>query len=594
MNTKKKNIIKMVGILIIGLLLGWLIFGGTSSKESNGVNATELNQNTVWTCSMHPQIRQSEAGNCPICGMELIPLESNHSDADPDAIQMSENAMKLANVQTLIVGEMEANKELRLNGKVQVDERKLYAQSTHIPGRIEQLNINFTGEKVSRGQTLAMIYSPELVTAQEELLQANGIKESQPELFDAAKEKLRNWKIGESTIDKIIISGKPIQRFPISADVSGIVTAKKVELGDYVDRGMTLYEITDLSALWVLLDVYESEIPWVKVGQKVSYKIQSLPGETFEGNITFIDPFINPQTRVASARVEVKNTRNRLKPEMFVSGIIKNDLNKKASKEMVIPKTAVMWTGERSIVYIKQKGDNKVSFKLRQVTLGPSLGDAYIIKEGLVNGEEIVVNGTFTVDAASQLAGKPSMMNPEGGAISTGHDHGGDQVQNSTSSAKTVDKSISISKSAKVALDPLYGDYLSMKEALTKDDLDAAKKSGANMLKSLKNIDMTLFKGEAHNFWMGQSNAIKKALEHVEHFKSIEEVRNAFLKVSNTMITLSNAFKPFDKMLYVQHCPMADNNKGGDWLSLSKEIMNPYFGAAMISCGEVTNQIESK
>ena len=295
---------------------------------------------------------------------------------------------------------------------------------------------------------------------------------------------------------------------------------------------------------------------------------------------------------VASARVEVKNTRNRLKPEMFVSGIIKNDLNKKASKEMVVPKTAVMWTGERSIVYVKQKGDNKVSFKLRQVTLGPSLGDAYIIKEGLVNGEEIVVNGTFTVDAASQLAGKPSMMNPVGGAISTGHDHGGDKVQNSTSSEKTVDKSISISKSAKVALDPLYGAYLSMKEALTKDDLDAAQRSGSDMLKNLENIDMTLFKGEAHNFWMSQSNAIKKALEHVEHFKNIEEVRNAFLNVSNTMITLSNAFKPFDKMLYVQHCPMADNNKGGNWLSLSKEIMNPYFGSKMLQCGSTESIIE--
>ena len=592
MNTKKKNIIKMVGILILGLLLGWLIFGGSSSKESNGVNATEQKEHITWTCSMHPQIRQSEPGNCPICGMELIPLESNHSDADPDAIQMSENAMKLANVQTLIVGEREANKELRLNGKVQVDERKLYAQSTHIPGRIEQLNINFTGEKVSRGQTLAMIYSPELVTAQEELLQANGIKESQPELFDAAKEKLRNWKIDESTINKIIISGKPIQRFPISADVSGIVTAKKVELGDYVDRGMTLYEITDLSAVWVLLDVYESEMPWVKVGQKVNYKIQSLPGETFEGNITFIDPFINPQTRVASARVEVKNSGNRLKPEMFVSGIIKNDINKKASKEIVVPKTAVMWTGERSIVYVKQKGDNKVSFKLRQVTLGPSLGDAYIIKEGLVNGEEIVINGTFTVDAASQLAGKPSMMNPDGGAISTGHDHGGDQVQNSTSSAKTVDKSISISKNAKEELRPLYLSYLAMKDALTKDDLDAAQRYGSDMLKNLEKIDMNLFKDEAHDFWMSQSNAIKKGMEHVEHFKNIEEVRNAFLNVSNTMIILSNAFKPFDKMLYVQHCPMADNNKGGNWLSLSKEIMNPYFGSKMLQCGSTESIIE--
>ena len=148
-----------------------------------------------------------------------------------------------------------------------------------------------------------MVYSPELVTAQEELLQANGIKESQPELFNAAKEKLRNWKIGENTINKIITTGKPIQRFPISADVSGIVTAKKVELGDYVDRGMSLYEITDLSAVWVMFDIYESDMPWVKVGQKVTYTIQSLPGKTFEGKISFIDPFINPQTRVSLHRV---------------------------------------------------------------------------------------------------------------------------------------------------------------------------------------------------------------------------------------------------------------------------------------------------
>jgi len=593
MNTKNKNILKMTGILFIGLLLGWLIFGGNKSNDNKDAHASEQNNTTTWTCSMHPQIRQSESGNCPICGMELIPLESNHTDADPDAIQMSENAMKLANVQTLIVGERDANKELRLNGKVQVDERNLYAQSTHIPGRIEQLNINFTGEKVSRGQTLAMVYSPELVTAQDELLQASVIKKTQPELFDAARQKLRNWKISESTINKIITSGKPIQRFPISADVSGIVTAKKVELGDYVDRGMTLYEITDLSAVWVLFDVYESDMPWVKVGQKINYKIQSLPGETFEGKITFIDPFINPQTRVASARVEVKNSGNRLKPEMFVSGIIKNDLNKSVSKEIVIPKTAVMWTGERSIVYIKQSGDNKVSFKLRQVTLGPSLGDAYVIKEGLANGEEIVVNGTFTVDAASQLAGKPSMMNPEGGSISMGHNHGGDQTSETTKPAENrTYKNITISKNVKEAFHPLYKEYLNMKEALTIDDFEAAQRAGGNILKTVDGIEMSLFKGDSHNVWMSQSNAIKKALEHVAHFKNIEEVRIAFQPVSNAMIALSNTFKPYDKILYVQHCPMADNNKGADWLSLSKEIKNPYFGEAMLTCGEVKSTIK--
>lgn len=423
MNTKNKNILKMVGILFVGVLLGWLVFGGNdapkSEDEHNHVEGTE----TIWTCSMHPQIQMKEPGQCPLCGMDLIPLESNDSAIDPTALQMTEDAMKLANIQTMVVGgSKETNKKLTLNGKVQIDERKLYTQSSHIPGRIEKLNINFTGEKVNRGQTLAMVYSPDLVTAQEELLQAYRIKETQPELFEAAKQKLNNWKIGESTINKIISTNKPIQQFPITADVSGIITAKKVDLGDYVSQGMPIYEIADLSSLWVLFDVYESDMPWVKVGDKINYTIQSLPGESFEGVITFIDPLINPETRVASARVEVKNPENKLKPEMFVSGVVSRNVNTSASKDIVIPKSAVMWTGERSVVYIKSIVSNKVNFKLREVTLGASLGDAYIIKEGLSEGEDIVVNGTFTVDAASQLAGKPSMMNPEGEKEVTGHE----------------------------------------------------------------------------------------------------------------------------------------------------------------------------
>ena len=134
------------------------------------------------------------------------------------------------------------------------------------------------------------------------------MKASQPELFTAAKQKLSNWKIGEKTINSIISNGKPIQKFPITADVSGIITAKKVDLGDYVNRGTPIYEIADLSSLWVLFDVYESDMPWIKVGDKISYTVPSIPGKTFEGKISFIDPLINPQTRVASARVEVKNS----------------------------------------------------------------------------------------------------------------------------------------------------------------------------------------------------------------------------------------------------------------------------------------------
>ncbi|MFD0834809.1 efflux RND transporter periplasmic adaptor subunit [Mariniflexile aquimaris] len=595
MNTKNKNIIKMVGVLFVGLLLGWMIFGGNdASKFEHDHNAKEGTE-TIWTCSMHPQIQMKEPGQCPLCGMDLIPLESNESAMDPNAIQMTEDAMKLANIQTMTVGGGNgANKKLALNGKVQIDERKLYTQSTHIPGRIERLHINFTGEKVSRGQTLAMVYSPELVTAQEELLQANRIKEAQPELFEAAKQKLGNWKIGSATINKILSSNKPIQQFPITADVSGIITAKKVDLGDYVGQGMPIYEIADLSSLWVLFDVYESDMPWVKVGNKISYTIQSLPGETFEGVVTFIDPLINPQTRVASARVEVKNSENKLKPEMFASGIVNNSLATTSLKDMVIPKSAVMWTGERSVVYIKSIVSNKVSFKLRNVTLGASLGDAYIIKDGLSEGEEIVINGTFAVDAASQLAGKPSMMSPDGGKAITGHNHGSETAPASNVS-ETKDKnpkSVSISQKAKDNLKPIFENYLEMKDALTNDNLEAAKKSGNNLLKSVENVNMALFTGESHNIWMSLSTELKTSLEHLGHFKTLEELRKAFLQVSKSIINLETTFNPNDKPLYVLHCPMANNNKGADWISASKEVRNPYYGKSMLTCGEVSKELK--
>jgi Cu(I)/Ag(I) efflux system membrane fusion protein len=596
MSTKNKNILKMVGILFAGVLLGWIAFGGNNTPKSDHEQSTSVSKETIWTCSMHPQIRMNEPGLCPICGMDLIPLESNGSSIDPDAIQMTEDAMKLANIQTMIVGGGDtASKKLALNGKVQIDERKLYTQSTHIPGRIEKLMINFTGEKVNRGQTLAMVYSPEMVTAQEELLQAYRMREAQPDLFSAAKQKLSNLKIGSGTINKIISTNKPIQQFPITADVSGIITAKKVDLGDYVGQGMPIYEIADLSSLWVLFDVYETDMPWVKVGNKINYTIQSLPGESFEGVVTFIDPLINPQTRVASARVEVKNSENKLKPEMFVSGIISNNISSSTSKDIVIPKSAVMWTGERSIVYLKSVISNKVNFKLREVTLGASLGDSYIIKEGLLTGEEIVVNGTFTVDAASQLAGKPSMMSPDGGKLATGHNHG--DVANSSSNETSTSKNVipinlGISQKAKDALNPIFTEYLKLTDALTSDNLVVAKKDGANLLKAVEAVNMSLFTGESHKAWMDISADLKSALQHIKHFKTLGELRKAFNQISESVINMEIAFKPNNETLYVLHCPMANNNKGGDWISASKKVKNPYYGKAMLTCGEVSKEIK--
>jgi membrane fusion protein, copper/silver efflux system len=568
-------------MLVVGFFVGRILLPGRA-QEATEAKSVQASGTVIWTCSMDPQIRRSEPGKCPICGMDLIPLDDDTGDGDPMEIKMSPTAMQLANVQTVLVGFGSSVRELRLNGKVQPDERLKFSQVTHIEGRVEQLAVNFTGEPVRKGQQLATLYSPELVTAQEELFAALKIKDMQPALLEAAKQKLKNWKLTDAQIERILASGKPQERFPILADVGGIVLEKKVNLGDYLMRGMPLYDIVDLSRVWVLFDVYESDMPWAKVGSAVEFSVQSLPGEQFKGRIAFIDPVINPMTRVATARVEVPNAAGRLKPEMFVEGVIKAQLGGKKDG-LIVPKSAVLWTGKRSVVYVKNTSETGISFLMREVTLGPLSGEGYLIEEGLQAGEEIAVSGVFSIDAAAQLAGKPSMMNPEGSVAVTGHDHG----------ASTVPaQPLEANKQAKAAVQQLFDHYFLLKDALVKDDPATAKKQAGNLKKAFENTPMSLFTGKSHDHWMRHSGAAVEALNKFLAAKNIEGVREHFKPLSNQMVALAGAFGPFDKTVYVQHCPMADDNKGADWLSREAPILNPYFGASMLTCGKVTQEIK--
>ncbi|MCB0397348.1 MAG: efflux RND transporter periplasmic adaptor subunit [Flavobacteriales bacterium] len=593
-NLNRKTVYIALGTLITGFFLGWGFFGGTPESTVNKHQHIS-SEKTIWTCSMHPQIRQSEPGKCPICGMDLIPLNTDHSEENSMEIRMSPTAMQLANVQTSIITRQKPVQEVRMNGKVKADEREIASQSSHIPGRIEKLMVSYTGEQVSKGQVLAYIYSPELVTTQEELFEARKVKDKQPQLYQAARGKLLNWKLTDKQIDNILEAGEPQEQFPLRADVSGVVLNKKVNLGDYVKKGQALFEVADLSKIWVLFDIYESDLPWIKKDDEVFFSIPSLPGETFKGRITFVDPVINPRTRVAAARLEMANPGMKLKPDMFAVGIAKSPIQQ-MEKELIVPKSAVMWTGERSVVYIKQSSESGISFMMREITLGPALGDSYIVKDGIEEGVEIATNGTFSIDAAAQLAGKPSMMNPGGGPVSMGHNHAGlpdgpgSMFAGNESSPHA--KTISISKKAKEALLPIFQEYLTLKDALVTDDLEKSKHAAAALLSNFKKVSMGLFTGEAHNVWMQHSEAAETLLKSINNASDIGEARQHFKKLSDQLIMLAITFGPFEKELYIQHCPMANNNKGADWISGEKQIQNPYFGESMIGCGKITKQIK--
>lgn len=398
-----------------GLLIGWFLFHGSDTTDETTVKETvdtptaAPGKKIIWVSAMHPYIRRDKPGKCPICGMDLVPMEEDAEGnlIDPNALVMTEEAMRLADVETFTVQTGLASKRLRLYGKVQVDERAKQTLSAHIPGRIERLDLNYTGETVRKGQVIGTVYSPDLVTAQNELLEALQMGENGRPLVDAARNKLKQWKLTDAQIRGIEQSGEAVVHFPIVSTITGVVLAKQVNEGDYVAQGTALYAISDLRKLWVLFDAYERDLPWIRQGDRIAFTAEAVPGKTFSGVVSFIDPVIDPLTRTAKVRVEYTND-GRFKPEMFVTGLLESKPPK--TDQLVVPNSAVLWTGERSIVYVKDPTADRPTFHLREVVLGASLGDSWIVENGLNAGEELVLRGAFEIDASAQLAGKSSMM----------------------------------------------------------------------------------------------------------------------------------------------------------------------------------------
>ncbi|MEN8138158.1 MAG: efflux RND transporter periplasmic adaptor subunit [Bacteroidota bacterium] len=416
MTTKiNKRDIRLTGItLFAGLFLGWLFFHSSGDEASHNHEEHSVAEETVYTCSMHPQIKQNKPGLCPICAMDLVPVETGNSDGehvDPNEIQMTESALALASVQTVIVKKGIPEKKIQLLGKVKADERKISELTARFGGRIEKLFINYTGQQVQKGQKLATIYSPELITAQKELLEAIKYKNSNPSFYKAVRSKLKLWNLSEKQINAIENSGKPKTYFNIRSPITGTVTKRHVAIGNYVKEGSALFEVIDLSKVWVMFDAYESDLSWIKNGDKIDFTIQSVPGEIYTGKVTHIDPFIDAQTRVAQVRVELNNPQQQLKPGMFTSGILISNTAENTN-ELLIPKSSILWTGKRAVVYVKIPERKTASFIYREIVLGPEAGNLYVVRDGLSEGEEIAVNGVFKIDAAAQLAGKSSMMNP--------------------------------------------------------------------------------------------------------------------------------------------------------------------------------------
>jgi len=479
--------------VFIGIILGFLISGGSPDpsihNHKTSPPSTEQ-KDEIWTCSMHPQIKQPNPGKCPICGMDLILATSGGEETGPRELKLSATAIKLAEIQVKPVERRYVATEIRMVGKIEYDETSLGYISSRVPGRIDRLYVNYTGTPVRKGDHLVYLYSPELITAQQELQQAlrtlkklgdgidSTIKKTAERTSAASREKLRLWGLTPSQIKNIEKLKKPDDHLTIYSPMEGIVIHKNAVEGIYVKTGTRIYTIANLSQVWAKLDAYESDLTWIRYGQTVEFETEAYPGEIYKGKISFIDPILNPNTRTVKIKVNVKNPNHKLIPGMFVRAVVRSRLSmsgmvmdpdlagkwispmhpetvrdkpgkcdicgmalvkaeklgyiaaREEDKEapLVIPASAPLITGTRAVVYVAVPG-KEGTFSGRVIVLGPRAGNYYLVRKGLKEGEKVVVNGAFKIDSDLQIQAKPSMMNPEGGVAAPGHHNHGQTTQ---------------------------------------------------------------------------------------------------------------------------------------------------------------------
>jgi multidrug efflux pump subunit AcrA (membrane-fusion protein) len=613
-------------IVIVGLAqrAGWL-----RAVEATP-NAVTDTAGTIFTCPMHPQIRQPAAGRCPICGMELVPASSGAADLNEFSVKIEPAQRRLANIQTAKaeVGTLEAT--LQTVGIIAIDESRQATIAAYMDGRLERLFADYTGVDIAKGDHLAVIYSPQLYAAQVEYVEARralsatgglaAVRQAQEALAANTRQRLREFGMTEEQITELERTGKAQSRLTIYTPQGGTVVEKLAVEGNYVKSGDPIYRIAELSTVWLMLKLFPDDAARIRFGQRVEAIVQSLPGETLVGRVAFIDPTVDPKTRSVGVRVELLNEAGRLRPGDYAEARVTLPIGPQGKvydadlagkwispmhpqivreepgqcpicgmdlvptsnygfakepvpqpKSLYVPRTAVLLAGGNSVVYVETKPGE---FEIRPVTVGPILRDKIVILEGLKAGEIVATAGNFLIDSQMQLAGKPSLIDPTK-AIAKSKEHEGP--------LKFKEVAVTpVGGETGKQLETLYAAYFDVQKALAAD-----KKPPAGPSQSLHQAALAL----ASDASLPQSAAklakeIATKSEHLHH-RDLTGARRDFKPMSHAVVTLAAQFRSEGAQGSFTHfyCPMVKGG-GGDWLQAHGELLNPYFGSEMLRCGE--------
>ena len=559
--------------------------------EWAGLRSAGGDSGTTYWCPMHPQIKRKNANDvCPICNMALVPLEGDSNTGAADHLTLTPRQVQQAGVVTAPVLRRKLYREIDTTGRIECDERRLATITSWVWGksRIDKLHIDFTGAHVEKGQLMAELFSRELILAQEEhLLTLKGPHLSGIDLVSQSRQKLRDQGLTAEQIQQLERTRQVVDSIPIYATITGTVLQRNVREGEYVNEGDVLFQISDLTHLWLFADVYEEELPLVELGQPVELSVRSFPGKTFEGTVAFIDPMVQPDTRTVRVRIEIPNPGGSLKPGMYA----RVGLRKELPEMLAVPENAVLWSGQRQVVLVRQ---GEGSFQPRDVRIGhrwlyPVGADDYRpggdlefgatrqryngVLAGVHPGEQVVTAGAFLLGAESQFQSVLTKMLPS--------------LEQSVTLEEAIGKPLA--KGIRELLDGYYG----LSQALADDDLETARAQFALLAQAAEALG-----GEAEA--AGRTKLAGAALRIADGARNepspedLREARTRFGRISRSLVQLlaeNGGQTLFGKNLFLFECGMA---KVGyeNWLWWSSEKLNPYMGKKMLDCGTQLKALE--
>lgn len=551
----------------------------TPSASANNLISSPVS--SLYTCSMHPHIRSDNPHDrCPICGMALIPVtqgDAAAADAGTELLRLSARANALLQPELTPVRRQQAETNVSLVGTLAVDQRQLKTISAWASGRIEQLYLNSTAIDVQVGQPMAALFSPEVIVIQQELVQAKQLFKQQDRAsaghalartnLQSAQRRLRLLGMPNEQIQTILNSEVLLDTVTISAPVAGVVMEKLVNTGAYVTTGQPLFTVLNLETVWLELEAFEHQLPFISAGQPLTVKLVGLPNEQRHAEVLLLEPVVDASRRTVRVRALLDNADGRLKPGMLATA----ELKFTQEGVLLIPVSAALLTGKRALVYVRLD-DERPTYSSREVVLGRRFGSQYEVLSGLTEQDLVVSRGVMRLDSERQIRGLSSMMASASHGGVQGHHHGAQAVDDSLSDVRSLQLSAHEQTRLLDAYRVLYN-------ALTEDDLSRWQQGAAAFNHAVAVIDWPLsFKDSV--------DALTLGVNHGHSAASLADARDAFYTQVQVLLALADEGVLAGGWSRA-YCPMARDGQGASWLQPQKNVLNPYYGSMMLRCGDL-------